>query len=304
MTRSFLGLLPPPLTSRGLYLPPLTLMFLRLLCLPLIFPTMDLKLLQWNCQSFHSKRPELEFRSQAYDLILLSETWIGNDDRLILPQFDTVKFGRTEDSRESVAILIKRGLKYQRSECLSCAPSGLECCANDIFLDGKKTSIISCYRPPGNPISTQSWIRFLTSFDNDFILGGDLNAHHFAWGDLKCCSEGSHLFDALLQSEAIVVNQSQPIYCNFFRNCQSAIDLTLASFALAPRIHWEVFADTWDSDHFPISASISGSAASFSRSFTSSRLHSVRSDWTVIRASLASSVPLSREVIQDSSLDI
>lgn len=253
-------------------------MLFRLLCLPPPLLTMDLNLFQWNCQSFRSKRSELEYRSQSYDLILLSETWIGNDDRLTLPHFDTVKFGRSEGSRGGVAILIKRGLKYQRSECLSCAPPGLECCAIDIFLDGKKTSIIFCYRPPGNTISTQAWIRFLTSFDNDFIIGGDFNAHHFAWGDTKCCSEGSHLFDALLQSEAIVVNQGQPTYLNVFRNCQSAIDLILASFALAPRIHWKVFTDTWGSDHFPISASISGSAASLSHSFISSRLHSVRSD--------------------------
>lgn len=72
-----------------------------------------MKILQWNCQSLRSKRAELEKRSIDYDIILLSETWLGVDDRFLLRGFDVVHLGRTDRRGGGVAVIVRNGIKYK-----------------------------------------------------------------------------------------------------------------------------------------------------------------------------------------------
>jgi hypothetical protein len=46
------------------------------------------KFLQWNC---HSKLPELQQRANQYDITLLSETWLSEEDTVYMKGFDIIR---------------------------------------------------------------------------------------------------------------------------------------------------------------------------------------------------------------------
>lgn len=217
------------------------------------------KILQWNCQSIKGKLTEFEFRSSDFCIILLSETWIKDNDRLLLRNYDTIKYSRTSRAGGGAAILIRNGVRYVENKRLTNVPQGLECCAVDVDCNNEKLLIVSCYRPPDCSISEQAWTLFLGQFQGKFILGGDLNAHHIAWGSAQSSHEGVNLFEAILRTDAVCLNSGTVTRINSRGNKGSAIDITLASPNIAMNADWEVLSDSWGSDHFPISIEIAGS---------------------------------------------
>lgn len=109
---------------------------------------MKVNFLQWNCQSVWKKRPELEMKSNDYDVIILSETWLEPKDRWLLRQFDTVRLNRNNRRGGGVAILVRNGIKYQHLDITYNASNKLEVCGVKVFFDSKYYAIISLYKPP------------------------------------------------------------------------------------------------------------------------------------------------------------
>lgn len=99
------------------------------------------------------KRPELKLRSINYDILLISETWLKNDDKFLLRNFDTVKKGRADRHEGDVALFIKNGIGYKVVENIYSAEGKLEVCAVEINLNYKPFIIISLYKPPNVVIS-------------------------------------------------------------------------------------------------------------------------------------------------------
>lgn len=262
------------------------------------------KILQWNCQSVRGKLTELEYRSTDYPLILLPETWIRDNERLLLRNYDTIKSGRGDRNGGGVAILVRNGIKYQKLSNLQNIPIGLECCAIVEFLNNKKLTLISCYKPPMVTISVQSWVQFLCQFKGEFIIGGDLNSHHSAWGGSQVDKEGQSLFDALLLTNAVVLNDGTLTRYNMQNGEGSAIDITISSPNTAFNAQWKVNSDSWGSDHRPIIIEIQGKVQSSRRLYASYRACTSKTDWAVVCSDLEAKVKEYQEVVENNSLDI
>jgi hypothetical protein len=50
-----------------------------------------IKIVQWNCRSLRSKFPEFQQRSPYIDIIMLSETWLGQAASVYLKGFHVVR---------------------------------------------------------------------------------------------------------------------------------------------------------------------------------------------------------------------
>lgn len=73
----------------------------------------SLRIAQWNARSIKSKIPELLFRSNNFDLFIMSETWLALMDKICIKGFDVVRQDRFGQSGGGVLILIKSSLRYQ-----------------------------------------------------------------------------------------------------------------------------------------------------------------------------------------------
>ncbi|KAL1470169.1 hypothetical protein MTO96_024564 [Rhipicephalus appendiculatus] len=85
----------------------------------------------------------------------------------------------------------------------------------------------------------------------DFLLFGDVNAHHTAWGSHRCCPRCQALWNVSNQLGLSVLNTGAP---NFMRRAArvllSAIDVSLDTEGC--HYTWTPLPDTWGSDHLPL----------------------------------------------------
>ncbi|KAH7934794.1 hypothetical protein HPB52_000491 [Rhipicephalus sanguineus] len=85
----------------------------------------------------------------------------------------------------------------------------------------------------------------------EFLLCGDVNAHHPAWGGRRTDPRGREVRDILLQLGLVILNTGAVTYLRRgARATSTAIDLSVATEGC--RYAWKPFTDTWGSDHLPI----------------------------------------------------
>ncbi|KAL1420618.1 hypothetical protein MTO96_004498 [Rhipicephalus appendiculatus] len=78
----------------------------------------------------------------------------------------------------------------------------------------------------------------------DFLLCGDVNAHHTAWGSHRCCPRGQALWDVSNQLGLSILNTGTPTFMRrAARVVLSAIDVSLA--AEGCHYTWTPLPDTW-----------------------------------------------------------
>jgi exonuclease III len=210
----------------------------------------EIKVLQWNCQSIKKKLPELQHRAEKFDVILLSDTWLTRNDKVHIKGFDMIRWERHTRSGGGVAIFIKNCLKYKRVSNLYNCNNSIELCAIELLVDNDNLIIVSCYRPPDKSMTAESWGRFLSQFQGRFLIAGDLNAHHLAWGVQRICREGRKLMEAIEETEACFLNKKVKTFYSRLYGTESAIDIFLVDGSSLLSYNWKVGDDSWGSDHF------------------------------------------------------
>jgi hypothetical protein len=201
---------------------------------------MPLKILQWNCQSVQSKRPELEARSNDFDM-LLSETWLESQSKWLFKNFDVIREDRVGRRGGGVAVLVRNGIRYRifKDANLFNAGGQIEVCGVVISLNSKEVTILSLYKPPQINISAIDWHRFLSQFRGKFFVGGDFNAHNIAWGSPNTCPEGQKLLDVCLNLNLTILNDGSLTRFETPHSQGSAIDLSISNSSCFVSSHWE-----------------------------------------------------------------
>lgn len=152
---------------------------------------------------------------------------------------------------------------------------GIKC-----FIDGSRPlTVISLYNSCSNNISEQEWSKFFQTLTPPFIIGGDFNVHHMAFGSGWTDSKGRAFLNALDGNNIVYLNDGSatkvktPSQIN-----NSAIDITLVSADLALRMNWSVYQDPIGSDHLPVTFELS--ITSVYRALGRSKKWNVkRADW-------------------------
>ena len=198
---------------------------------------------QWNCRSAISNKVNLEN-------LLLSEIWLKPERYIALSGYNIVRKDRL-DGKGGVAILLKQNIKYTQI-------SGLN--LDNIFYVGLKIrlknnielTLISVYIKPNTKIKLSTWNKFFSLFKKPFLIGGDFNAHHEAWGCSESDVYGKTLSESLDLNNFVYLNNGKPTRLNPINGRNSAIDLSLTSPCFQPLVQWNTLNDTYGSDHFPI----------------------------------------------------
>nr|CAH7712619.1 unnamed protein product [Callosobruchus chinensis] len=214
----------------------------------------SLKICQWNCRSAIANKNNLEhlLDEENINIALLSETWFKPNTYVNFSGFNTIRQDRS-DGRGGVAILLKSNIKYTHIPLRQCS-SIMSVCVSIPLQDIATVSLISLYIKPQTRITLQEWSDFFNSLPIPFIIGGDFNSHHMAWGCEYNDPYGERLMEALNRQNLIFLNNGTPTYINY--NRKSAIDLTICSPQLQYQLDWKILSDPSGSDHLPIIAKL------------------------------------------------
>ncbi|KAL1442832.1 hypothetical protein MTO96_030608 [Rhipicephalus appendiculatus] len=126
-----------------------------------------------------------------------------------------------------------------------------ECCEVTVRLRGVDTTVASVYVRPGQRWNATELLQLTARLGSDFLLCGDMNAHHTMWGSRTCSSRGRDLVDVIHQLGLQVLNTgSYTFICRAGRFSCTAIEVSLASEGA--RYDWATQPDSWGADHLPI----------------------------------------------------
>lgn len=260
-----------------------------------------MKICQWNSRSIKYKIDELKDLSKEFDMILLSETWLEGDDTLSLPGFQSILSNREDRGGGGVAILVRNRVPFTRVEKRLLPDTRIEICAIKTKLDNKETYIISAYKPPNVYLDQAAWITFITQINalGQFILGGDLNAHHEEWGCAGQNQQGRSLLTAVDHLNLMIVNNKSPTRIGRPGEAISAVDITITNPGIGLRLQWNTLDDARGSDHYPIKIT-SNASWEWTRRFSTRTSHSGR-NWEKFSDQMENAADKILERAQDTS---
>ncbi|KAL5013851.1 hypothetical protein ScPMuIL_008121 [Solemya velum] len=93
--------------------------------------------------------------------------------------------------------------------------------------------------------------RHNTELPSPVVLCGDFNAHNPLWGSERLDAKGRVIDSLLERTDLVLLNDGEGTHINN-NGLLSHLDLSFVSYELATKCSWEVYQDSFGSDHFPI----------------------------------------------------
>lgn len=208
----------------------------------------------WNAQSINNKANETfsYMKHLNVHVAIISETWLKGDVSLFDPEFKVYNLNRKSSGYGGVAIIIKRNIQHSLLPTLNLQT--IEALAIEVNTIRGKIKLIAAYFKGGtsNIILNKfkSDIQYLTSFQTNFILGGDLNAKHPHWNCYRNNRAGTILYNEMLNSTFVIKFPSSPTHFNHNSRYGSTLDIALTN---CPQfIHNMKSRPDLSSDHLPV----------------------------------------------------
>ena len=218
---------------------------------------MNPSVIQWNCRGYSGNFEEIKsllMNENGPSCLCLQETFHGNRQPLppkgykILYGNPILNYQPNVRPSRGLITLIKHEIPYYPISI----NTNLEYLAIRIKLRREYT-ICNIYISPTEDISKQQLLNLMNQLPRPFILIGDLNARHEAWGDSTNNTHGRVIQDLLLSSEFYLLNENQPTHLHIQTGTLSYIDLAIVSPDISNVFKWSRIDDLYNSDHFPIS---------------------------------------------------
>jgi len=134
-------------------------------------------LILWNANGLKNHKSELlvTVQKKRVDIVLIFETHFTNISYINLPSYHTLHANHPDNTAHaSAAVYIKSSLAY--IPLPNFITNHIQSCAISLILNN------ITYCPPKRSISPNNFAEFLSTLNNNFIVGGDLNAKHIQWG--------------------------------------------------------------------------------------------------------------------------
>lgn len=210
-----------------------------------------MKILQSNVQSFRKNKEEIYriVSQENYDVAILTETWYKVEEETTraynLSGYHKVLQSRA-DGYGGTGIYIRNHYNYQQLQ-IRCRSEQIQIAAVKILRTN--TVVAGIYVAPSittNDFDTdmQSILMQLSTYPK-VIFGGDVNCHHFAWGDEKCDPKGALLMDLINGSNLILLNTGEKTFVPLEVGRRStAIDISCCSATMFGAYNWKVIPAT------------------------------------------------------------
>ena len=175
-----------------------------------------IKIANWNACSIRNKNYELvDFLNvHKIDIAIITETHLKPEVNMFLPDFRFVWLDRAYSSGGGVAIALRREISCHLLPSFQLKV--IEAVGLEVTTGVGPITIIAAYCPKqvnvrdGTATNLRSDIIKLTRSQGRFIIAGDLNAKHQAWGNSRRNQNGLILFNDLQVGHYNILGPAAP----------------------------------------------------------------------------------------------
>lgn len=114
------------------------------------------------------------------------------------------------------------------------------------------TTICCIYIHPNENITNHQISQLINQLPPPFLLLGDFNGKHTLWGNTTENAIGRMIEQAVIATDACILNTGDHTHLHVQTGSTSAIDLSICSSNLVDSVTWRVLDDLYGSDHYPI----------------------------------------------------
>ena len=177
-------------------------------------PRSHINLICWNANGLTLRKTEFEsfLHLHDIDIALVSETHLIS--YINIPKIRDYQVYLANhpngSARGGSAIIIKRVLQHY--DVGAFATPSIQCSIIAVQLKNQIFNIASVYCPPRYSPDAAVFDDLIQRLGNNFILGGDFNAKHHAWGSRTYSPRGRVLHDITTRHNCIPVSSGDPTY--------------------------------------------------------------------------------------------
>ncbi|KAF4527726.1 hypothetical protein B566_EDAN012989 [Ephemera danica] len=211
----------------------------------------------WNARGLGNKQIELEdfLHCNNIDVCGISEAKFRQTPQQIYKHYNML-YDPHHVTTDGLIILLKRNIPYQHIPLRNYR--NIKILGYNIKINNETFSFILMYSLPNTIVHTHTLQQLLNSLystnnsTNNIIMGGDLNAHHQAWGSLISTPKGQNIVQFIENNDLACLNSGKFTRLGQPNQRNSAIDITIVSANLIINSHWDTYEDSLGSDHLPI----------------------------------------------------
>lgn len=172
-----------------------------------------LRIASWNANGLNQRIKELEvyLKTEHIDIALISETHFTYRNYIKIPGYRLYHTTHPSgNARGGTAVLIKQNiLHYEQEEIRE---EYLQLTIITINHNGADLNIAAAYCPPRHKIERKQYLDIFEKLGHRFVVAGDFNAKHTAWGSRLITPKGRELLAAILIIKCEVHSSGQPTY--------------------------------------------------------------------------------------------
>ncbi|KAJ8875718.1 hypothetical protein PR048_023617 [Dryococelus australis] len=212
----------------------------------------SLHIATWNARSLCHKVDELLHLivNEKLDVLLITDTWLSNTIRLLVPGFRIHRRDRPDRDGVGVAIVIRDNILHQLTGITDMELS--EAVAITIAGENNPITLACIYIPPDRRLPTQD-LETIRALDPQLLWGGVFNITHHSWGCPTVNRRGQQLRRYTMTHQLTIYHPGEPTYIPDAANRHpQVLDFFLPPPGLSVReikTHY-----TGTSDHSPVSS--------------------------------------------------
>ena len=217
-----------------------------------------LRIMTWNANGLRQCWRELEafLHDNHIDIALISETHFTDKDYCRITGYQAYwTMHPSGAARGGTAVFVKQTIRHypQQEIC----EDYLQSTIISIVYNNKETNVGAVYCPPRHRISNEMFTDVFDRVGKQFILAGDFNAKHTAWGSRLISPKGRELIKAINSYNCDFATPKKPTYWPSDENkIPDLIDFYILKNVNVTHTHTEICEDM-SSDHVPVVMSLS-----------------------------------------------
>src|SRR6266576_3363435 len=216
-----------------------------------------LRIMTWNANGLRQRCRKLEvfLHDNHIDIALISEIHFTNKDHCRIAGYQGYwTLHPSGAARGGAAVFIRQTIKHypQQEIC----ENHIQATIISIVYNNKETNIGAVYCPPRHRISKEMFIEIFDRVGKQFILAGDFNAKHTAWGSHLITPKGRELIKGMNSYNCDFATPKKPTYWPSDEGkIPDLIDFYILKNINVTHTHTEIYEDM-SSDHVPVVMSL------------------------------------------------
>lgn len=172
-----------------------------------------LRIAFWNSNglSNHIQELILFLNTNKIDILLISETHSTGRTVIKIPHYDIYYANHPDGSAHAgSAVIIRKAINHYSMQPYVTVK--IQSAIIKLQAFPWPLTIAAIYSPPRHIISTDEYLEFLATLGPHFLVAGDWNAKHTAWGSRLITPKGRNLLEAIQQNNLNYLSAGEPTY--------------------------------------------------------------------------------------------